>query len=491
VLVSGSPVCDSSAPAYRPRRPEDTALYRIVFDHLETFIAHAREHYERPLPRYVENEFRDYLKCGVFAFGFVRCKCDSCGHGSLNLNPHLHVIWLVGVFSFNEKGSARFHPLEPPSPDDLDRIVRRVGERVIRWLDRKGLLDLGGREERPNAPEAPTSLEACTQVALASGNFGIAGPAAAEVADHDDARWIRREQRFAAEHERFNLHAGVYLPAADIEGREKLCRYALRPCFALERLSMVPDGRVAYRVKVARGRRATHRIMTPLEFLARASALIPPPRFPLVRYHGVLAPNSPYRSRVVPRAPADMPKICRARSSREKSTRMSRETGMAPASQAETSTEAVLANQSSQPLHSESPPDVTSTPGATDRLLRAPVQVGTSSETASRIPFRGDGDTLLPSVLPVSHCERMLDGLLLATSPRLDWATLMRRTYATDVLACPNCHGRLRVLAAITLPDVARQILECLGLPTAVSRPARARDPTWDEGGQSEPAGID
>jgi hypothetical protein len=38
----------------------------------------------------------------------------------------------------------------------------------------------------------------------------------------------------------------------------------------------------------------------------------------------------------------------------------------------------------------------------------------------------------------------------------------------------------MRVLAAITSPDVARQILECLGMSTAAPRTARARDPTWD-----------
>ena len=44
----------------------------------------------------------------------------------------------------------------------------------------------------------------------------------------------------------------------------------------------------------------THRIMTPVEFIARLAALVPPPRHPLVRYHGVLAPNSPWRVAVVP-----------------------------------------------------------------------------------------------------------------------------------------------------------------------------------------------
>jgi hypothetical protein len=54
------------APAYAPRRPTETVLYGLVRQHLESFLAHAREHYESGLPRYVEQELRAYLKCGVF-----------------------------------------------------------------------------------------------------------------------------------------------------------------------------------------------------------------------------------------------------------------------------------------------------------------------------------------------------------------------------------------------------------------------------------------
>jgi hypothetical protein len=68
----------------------------------------------------------------------------------------------------------------------------------------------------------------------------------------------------------------------------RLVRYCARPCFALDRLSVLADGRVAYRVKYA-ARRGTHRVMTPLEFLARLAAIVPLPRYPLVRYHHVSA----------------------------------------------------------------------------------------------------------------------------------------------------------------------------------------------------------
>src|SRR5688572_5996581 len=40
--------------------------------------------------------------------------------------------------------------------------------------------------------------------------------------------------------------------------------------------------------------------MTPTELFARISAIIPPPRSPLIRFHGVFAPNFPRRAEVVP-----------------------------------------------------------------------------------------------------------------------------------------------------------------------------------------------
>ena len=51
---------------------------------------------------------------------------------------------------------------------------------------------------------------------------------------------------WVAEASGFNVHAGVTVHAGDREGLERLCRYCARPPFRLERLSILPDGRVAY-----------------------------------------------------------------------------------------------------------------------------------------------------------------------------------------------------------------------------------------------------
>jgi hypothetical protein len=43
------------------------------------------------------------------------------------------------------------------------------------------------------------------------------------------------------------------------------------------------------------------------------------------------------------------------------------------------------------------------------------------------------------------------------------WAALMHRAFAIDVLACPHCGGRLRLIATIHDPAVIRKILAHLG----------------------------
>ena len=79
------------------------------------------------------------------------------------------------------------------------------------------------------------------------------------------------------------------------------------------------------------------------------------------------------------------------------------------------------------------------------------------------------------------HWERLLDGELLTTEPRVDWARLMRRTYRFDVTVCPNCSARMRVLSAISDTAVTKRILDHLGVPSDVPEAAPARDPTWEQ----------
>ncbi len=55
-------------------------LHALVREHLATFVRHAEEHYTRPLPLYVRRAFEHYLRCGPPEHGFLRLRCDDCGH---------------------------------------------------------------------------------------------------------------------------------------------------------------------------------------------------------------------------------------------------------------------------------------------------------------------------------------------------------------------------------------------------------------------------
>jgi len=64
---------------YEPRDPSNTVLYKVVAEHLETFLASLDADPDaKGLPAYVQREFYDYLQCGILAHGFLRLGCDTC-----------------------------------------------------------------------------------------------------------------------------------------------------------------------------------------------------------------------------------------------------------------------------------------------------------------------------------------------------------------------------------------------------------------------------
>ena len=58
-------------------------LHEAVRTELETFLAELRDSGARPLPRYVLDALRGYVRCGVLAHGFTRLHCDACDHDVL------------------------------------------------------------------------------------------------------------------------------------------------------------------------------------------------------------------------------------------------------------------------------------------------------------------------------------------------------------------------------------------------------------------------
>ena len=188
----------------------------------------------------------------------------------------------------------------------------------------------GAVRSPPGARSPPDALTACGRVFVEEiARFqkreekgGETGAAHLSEPHEDERARAAAKGPWVGEASGFNVHAGVTVRAGDGEGLERLLRYCARPPFSLERLSLLPDGRVAYLLRKPRRNGATHLVMTPVQLLARISALIPPPRFPLLRLSGVFAPRSSWRAAVVPKTPATRRRRRRAR--RRRSARLPR-----------------------------------------------------------------------------------------------------------------------------------------------------------------------
>jgi hypothetical protein len=383
---------------------------------------------------------------------------------SINLNIHFHVAVLDGVFTRDADAGVMFHPASAPSSDELTAIVARVQRRATAWLRRHGYLDERPLAERSNEPPVQTALDACASIAMGRGQLATLPDAEEPEDDHPSAP---DKPAVAVVRDGFDLHAGVRIEGGDDVGRERLLRYGARPPLSLERLRRLPGGRVAFRLKYVTRGRSKFRIMTGLELMARLAAIIAPPRYPLLRYAGVVAPRSAWRKDIVPK-PRERRPACddapRGASS-PVGPRAESQKGDASPLRPARSTEAA------DPAH----------PAASDTAkVMPPVIMGPAPDVPDVVGRPGDVIALAPNVLSVRHWDRLLGGLLYAATPRVDWATLLRRSLDVDALECPTCKGRLRVLAVITEREPVRRILAHLGLPPDAPPVARARDPTDD-----------
>ena len=206
-----------------------------------------------------------------------------------------------------------------------------------------------------------------------------------------------------------------------------------------------------------------------MEFLGRLAILVPPPYFPLVRYHGVFAARSSWRARVTPKPPCGV-----ARPNKPKPC-----AGEPPAPLRLPSIPSVVPTPTAPQANdraslSPKPPPSTHAPAAKPVSPVTASSPITASKGARPVPIANED----PTTITVKHWSRLLFGELLATSSRVEWAVLLKRTFGFDANRCPKCDAKMRVLATITDPAVAKKILAHLGMRTEPLARGRARDPT-------------
>lgn len=196
--------------------------------------------------------------------------------GTLALQPHLHLLVPEGVWS-----TGAFGELPRPTQEAVEAVLTRMLAQARRTFaaleqpwpeDAFEALQLQGAQERLNLGEEPT--------------FG-GSPG-----------------RLLAVGEGFSLHAATHVHANDREGLARLCRYGARGPIAESRLSRRDDGRYSYETK-----KGVTLVLTAEQLVRRLLWLIPPAKFHLTSFHGILSSHAAARAAVLPTpiAPAQPP----------------------------------------------------------------------------------------------------------------------------------------------------------------------------------------
>ena len=221
--------------------------------------------------------------------------------GALNLNLHVHALVVDGVFAAGPGGLA-FHPARRVSGDDVAEVVAVIARRIERLLQRRGR-HLGAEEGGAAdawSDEAPVLAGLAGASLQGRATLGVNAGRAVRRYGGIPGTVVRRASapgraRFGG----FDLHAGIVARAGQRDRLEHLCRYALRPPLAEDRLHVDDRGDVWLRLRHRWSDGTTHLRFDPLELLERLAVLTPRPRANLVLYHGVLAPRARWRAAVV------------------------------------------------------------------------------------------------------------------------------------------------------------------------------------------------
>ena len=227
--------------------------------------------------------------------------------GGLQLNVHFHSLFLDGVFAEAADGTLEFHPTDPPSDEEVARVLATIRRRVLRLLARHGLAVEDAPDVDPLADESPALALAGISSASIQGRIALgprAGARVIQIGREPDAPWVTSRGPRQAHLEGFDLHADITVGADDRAGLERLARYVLRPPVAQDRLALTPEGQVLLTLKGEWADGTTHLLFEPIAFLERLAALTPRPRINLVIYHGILAPHARARAQAVARGPA-------------------------------------------------------------------------------------------------------------------------------------------------------------------------------------------
>ena len=321
---------------YRPRRPQQTPLYRLLESLYEPVKLAWEERFETRYGFWQgcwDSAVARYLDCGVWEHGFARVRCGECRYEMLvafsckqrELCPSCaakrgaelaaflvdHVLEDVGhaqwVFTIPKMLRQLFFrrrelrgvlarlawqtvqklmaaaAFEPELRPGMVSVIQTFGDRINPHPHVHALVSRGGWTRDDRFVPIP-----------------YVDPLAAQrLFRHQVFAFLLREELISLERiellsswrrSGFSVHNSVYVSSGDQQAVEALVRYMMRPPVSLARLRLLPGkDQVLHFPKTGGGDDPGSTRPEPIDamdYVARVLAQIPPPRKHLVRYHG-------------------------------------------------------------------------------------------------------------------------------------------------------------------------------------------------------------
>jgi len=304
------------AGVYRPRHPERTVLYRVLFHHFERFLAEYEDRFEREYGFFrpiVKGVVEKYLDCGNPKCGFARIRCPDCAEERLVMFscrtggfcpschakrveewgewmretllldvPHRQIVFTIPkrlrvFFKFDRRllgdlcrcalrSLSRYFEVVTGSAltPGVIAAIQTFGDRINLHMHLHFLVTEGGTDEAGVFHKIPR----------------IDDSRLAEIFAREVLEFLVRKELLSQEwaelilswpHSGFNVHSLVRAKTK-IEA-ERVGKYMLRPVLALDRLTFLePEGKVGYRYGEKGAEQET---MDYPEFIARVTFHIP------------------------------------------------------------------------------------------------------------------------------------------------------------------------------------------------------------------------
>ncbi len=226
---------------------------------------------------------------------------------SLSLNPHLHILVMDATFESGDNEHPRLLGLGKWNISDLEQILNEIIKKTISYLRKKGYLD--EREEVVEPPPLDSLFQEhgdlTNSLHASLHNLVAFGPDTGQKVHRIGRGFGYKEElalykgKLCISKNGFNIHAGRVIKTLDRNRLFDLVGYMARPAISTKRLSITEGGNIRYELKRqwSDGTRAVE--FSPMDFLSRLAALVPPPRMNMIKYVGIFSPNHPLRKKVL------------------------------------------------------------------------------------------------------------------------------------------------------------------------------------------------